>query len=745
MALRLFPHPHDCPHAERRSDDPGRRRRQAGTFMAALGIGAVLAAAPAAHATTDENDPSSAGATGDSSQNPSPSGPPTGSDTPETSGPATDPTIDDGGSDEHGATGEEPETTPVEAGPDPDDVTAETDKTDETTPSATGVSAPAGDARTPRRDRNAIVDTGGTGMIGTAWEHTDEKDEPEAIDEAARSAASTGPLPDPPAVTLQHAVATAHPAASVPLSHASTVTTRFVVPPRPPARPATVWALLSSLSQQFRRMFSNIAPTVARPAADTGTVENTGRLRGILGITDADGDLLSVTVSVPRHGRVTVGADGTLTYDPVDSYRGDDSFVVTASDAADPRFRGLSAALTGNRGLTTTRVIDVVVAGASAAVSGVPGTPAAPTLTPRATSIVASWTPPAGGGSAITRYSLRYRQLGGTWTLAPDAPGTATSATIAGLRTNTDYEVSVRASNATGNSPWSASRPTHTGGVVVDPGPGPVTPPPAGVLWSDRFDSAPNGQLTKVTGDALFGPTGAPTSAGTYAHGSIHADPAGGKLLRQSIPAGGLGAFIVSPKLVRPTDHAVLSYDIRFDENFDWRWGGKIPGLVGVAPGHSIYEPTSGNADRSVGFSTRLMWHGRGDDGTRPFQGKLGPIPAAVDNDLVTYIYARNPSAGFNGYGWHASLRSALQRGKWHRITMEVKLNRVGAQDGVFKVWVDNTLRYSANNWSYRDRADVMIQAVLYDVHRGGGTTPPSWVSSRNTHVDIRNMTVTQV
>ena len=878
MALQLFPPHHQGTDGLQRVDHP---RLRAGTFIAALGIGAALAAAPTAHATTD--DPPSASASSDNTSSrgterrtapmtarapaadtaddhtdPSRSG--DTDDSPQTQTSRENASRTDDDHDEAGEQPDEDHTT------DEDDAENSGDRPEARFSSGPSTATRSGDRDTDAHDKGPHHEDPHDEDVNTKVRLDDEPTESEP---AAGSQDQAGTPPGPvvsesPGVTPTAATRqprqTAHTAAemtSAPTILAAsvpdnTVSTTIVIPPRPPARPTTIWALFSSLSQQFRRIFSNSAPTVGYQAADNRAVENTDHIRGFLDITDPDNDRLALTVTAPNHGQVTVNVDGSFTYDPLDGYTGPDSFIVTASDAADPRFGGLFGFLIRGRELSTTRVVDIVVtadvanrppvAGAppflingtdsatgevngilnvadpdgdrlSYAVSGsathplgtvrvdpgtagwtftptaaarrqaaeqplqatfdltatdtrggtvtvavtvditgagntvatAPSTPTTPNASPSETAITVSWTAPADGGSAITRYSLRYRPLGGAWTFAADAPGSATSATITGLQESTDYEVAVRASNAVGNSAWSSSQLTHTSGEIIDPGPDPGTPPAGNVLWSDRFDSAPTGQLTKVTGDALFGPTAALTNGGTYAHGSIHIDPDGGKLLRHTIPAGQLGAFIVSPQLIRPTDHAVLSYDVRFDENFDWRWGGKIPGLVGVAPGHSIYEPTSGNADRSVGFSTRLMWHGRGDDGTRPFQGKLGPIRAGTDNDLVTYIYAHNPSAGFNGYGWHTSLGSALQRGQWHRITMEVKLNTVGAADGVFKVWVDDDLRFSATNWIYRDRSDVMIEAVLYDIHRGGGTTPPSWVSSRETHIDIRNMTVTEL
>lgn len=372
-----------------------------------------------------------------------------------------------------------------------------------------------------------------------------------------------------------------------------------------------------------------------------------------------------------------------------------------------------------------------------------PSAPAAPTAAPAADSVTVRWLSPVDGNAAITRYSLRYREYGETWALAKDASPNARAAVITGLNPNTAYEVAVRASNALGNSAWSPSTVTATtGGTSPRPGDPPAPPPSGNVLWRDKFDSAANGRLNVVSGPAILGPTAAPTNGGDFAHASIHTDPDGGKFIRHSIPAGSLGPFIVSPKLTRDVEHAVLEYEVRFDDNFDWRWGGKLPGLVGVTPGISIFAPTSGRTDRTVGFSTRLMWHGRGDDGSRPFEGKLGPIPAGTDNQLVTYAYAPYPQPSYSSYGWQTSLKQEMRRGSWHRIAMEVRLNTVGSRNGVYRVWVDDKLQYSAADWEFRTRSDVKINAVLYDIHRGGGTTPPSWVSSRNTHIDIRNMVV---
>ena len=76
------------------------------------------------------------------------------------------------------------------------------------------------------------------------------------------------------------------------------------------------------------------------------------------------------------------------------------------------------------------------------------------------TSLKVTWRAPDNAGRpAIAHYNLRYRESGtgaGGWLEAPDDE-TGTSATIANLTENTQYDVQVRASNANGDGPWSPS------------------------------------------------------------------------------------------------------------------------------------------------------------------------------------------------------------------------------------------------------------------------------------------------
>ena len=106
--------------------------------------------------------------------------------------------------------------------------------------------------------------------------------------------------------------------------------------------------------------------------------------------------------------------------------------------------------------------------------------PGAPSITgisaapATAGSLGVTWTAPTdNGGSGLTGYDLRYYAGASDPTDAadwveegesnglPDPAGTATSATITGLKANTRYQVQVRAANVVGKGPWSASH-AHT-------------------------------------------------------------------------------------------------------------------------------------------------------------------------------------------------------------------------------------------------------------------------------------------
>ena len=84
-----------------------------------------------------------------------------------------------------------------------------------------------------------------------------------------------------------------------------------------------------------------------------------------------------------------------------------------------------------------------------------PDAPATPTTASQDTKLAASWTAPANNGGTIIGYDVEYREgTEGGWEVHTHL-GTATTATITGLRNGQPYQVQVRGINVRGAGPWS--------------------------------------------------------------------------------------------------------------------------------------------------------------------------------------------------------------------------------------------------------------------------------------------------
>ena len=112
---------------------------------------------------------------------------------------------------------------------------------------------------------------------------------------------------------------------------------------------------------------------------------------------------------------------------------------------------------------------------------GAPGTMAAPTVATGSTpgTLNVSWTAPSDGGSPITSYQILRQDCSACGRSVSEAPGSATSKTLTGLKKGKEYWVSVRATNAEGytggDSPrttaWTSGNPDdNDDGSGGDPG-----------------------------------------------------------------------------------------------------------------------------------------------------------------------------------------------------------------------------------------------------------------------------------
>lgn len=282
---------------------------------------------------------------------------------------------------------------------------------------------------------------------------------------------------------------------------------------------------------------------------------------------------------------------------------------------------------------------------------------------------------------------------------------------------------------ATSVSPAPAASPTKP--PVAKP---PAKPAPAKPAIEIYRSANFNGDAVASVKPATFSKDLGAVNAGASAFGdmTIAKDSRGtGNVLRTELTKGtirsdGYNGAVIDVPLPRQYDKACMSYNIKFDADFDWSLGGKLPGLEGVEPGVAPSAPSGGHPT-SAGWSGRLMW--------------LGPKAyswAGPSNMVVSYMYHPGQASE---YGDNVRWNKSFVAGRWHTVKQCYAMNTVGQKNGVLQAWMDGSLVVNLHDFVYRTRSDVHINYVAWELFRGGNTL--AWAGSRTGYVDIDNVQIT--
>ena len=194
-------------------------------------------------------------------------------------------------------------------------------------------------------------------------------------------------------------------------------------------------------------------------------------------------------------------------------------------------------------------------------------------------------------------------------------------------------------------------------------------------------------------------------------------DPDHGAFLRVDFPPGALKeGFNFRTDLSRyigRREEVYLSYFLRFSDGFEWRHGGKLPGLMTHRHG-----PITGcqMPDGTGGFSTRFTW-GR--------DGRINVYPYVPPQEA----YPPNP----NGCGRPYALSERAERGRWIHLVQMVRLNTPGRSDGVVRAWFDGKPALELTGIRFRDTG-FGIDGILFANFFGGRCCAPDEPGS---HIDF--------
>lgn len=265
--------------------------------------------------------------------------------------------------------------------------------------------------------------------------------------------------------------------------------------------------------------------------------------------------------------------------------------------------------------------------------------------------------------------------------------------------------------------------------MATAPAPG---APPRTTMVSADFDDQAVGPVSPKSFNEQVGPSNGDT--GAYQGMTYAADTRGsGKVIRtylaanKDIDSSGEGrGNVLMVKLPGSYDSACAAYDLRFSDGFGFSAGGKLPGLLGVAPGTPPSTPEGGGSTEH-GWSGRLMWLG---PTAYRFAGEGGN-----SNMAVTYLYhARQTGIWGDNIQWHRPFVAD----RWHHVEQCFIMNTPGQADGKLEAWIDGQMVVDRSDVLYRDDPAVHITHFDWSVFRGGGSS--LWASPTDGYVDIDNL-----
>lgn len=202
-----------------------------------------------------------------------------------------------------------------------------------------------------------------------------------------------------------------------------------------------------------------------------------------------------------------------------------------------------------------------------------------------------------------------------------------------------------------------------------------------------------------------------------------------GKSLKVRYPAGQVGGGAGAQWLTKftPHDEIYISYWLKFNDDFDWVKGGKLPGPAALDPATGNSCPNGGNrADGTNGLEAVGSWK------EPPWQGAL-----------YSYVYHTDQPIQYGETMWWDDGPGGQvygERGVWHHYEMRLVINTVNEYDGILQVWQDGVLVGERTNYRWRTVDTFSVDSFFFSTHFGGGDS--SYAPSKDEYAYFDNIII---
>ncbi|RDB16966.1 hypothetical protein Hypma_002633 [Hypsizygus marmoreus] len=180
----------------------------------------------------------------------------------------------------------------------------------------------------------------------------------------------------------------------------------------------------------------------------------------------------------------------------------------------------------------------------------------------------------------------------------------------------------------------------------------------------------------------------------------------------------------------------LVSYEVAFDENFDWVKGGKLPGLRG---GLNSTGCSGGNASNGKDcFSSRVMWRKNGA------------------GEVYAYIPSPNDLCSDSNISCNSDFGISISRGsfgfvsgQWNRITMLVRLNDPpNVANGNIQLYYNDLQAINQTNLQIRSSSSVVANGFYFSapftfpsIERSlEASSDSTWATPNTTHTYYRSI-----